>query len=1000
MKGKGKALIRKFMLALLTALPVLQGSMVSVFAADNGGLQIDPNDVIAVLKKMIPHFSIIGVVLAAGIIIIVFLKKYDKNKRKFLRKQVVVSMILVVTVVCNAICFGPMASLLNLVFADSGEASETTKKEAEELIEEITAEGIVMVKNEDNALPLSGDTKKLNVFGWASTNPCYGGTGSGSVDTTTCVTLLDGLKNGGYEINDTLVNMYTEYMASRPEVGMMQQDWTLPEPTADYYTDDIMQEAQAYSDTALIVISRVGGEGADLPRNFGEKNEDGSLKYMYTDNSDEYKDFEEGQHYLELSQTEKKMVELVCSQFDNVIVLYNGANAFELGWVNDYSQIKAALICPGAGQTGFAALGSVLNGNVNPSGKLADTYVYDLTDTPSYNNTGTFTYDNMDEFSFLEGGQTEQKVHFINYTDSIYVGYKFYETAYAEAAAGNMEFDYDSKVQYPFGYGLSYTDFTQTITNYSVDGDIINIEVTVENVGDTAGKDVVELYYTPPYTNGGIEKADVNLIDFAKTATLGKGETETVSFQINAEDLASYDESGDGCYVLEKGTYTLSIRSDSHTVLDTKEYTADETIRYDGDNARSTDNTTATNQFEFADGNCTYLSRANGFENYEEAIAGPTDFSMPEEDKSTFLNNSNYNPEDYNNPDDEMPTTGADNGLELADLRGASYDDEKWEDLLDELTVDEMKTLIALGGYKTEQIKSINKEQSIDNDGPSTIYNNFTEARGSAYPAEVLLATTWSKDLAKEMGRSIGKQANELNVNGWYAPAMNIHRSAFTGRNFEYFSEDGVLSGLMAAGEIQGADECGVYSYVKHFVLNDQEDQRCYQLCTWSNEQAIREIYLKPFEISVKQGGTKAVMNAHSFIGNQWTSSCKALNTTVLRDEWGFEGFVITDMFVGFGFQNADQAVRAGTDVMLSSFGADTSYVQDESATSVIAMRNAAHHVLYTVVNSSLYENAGDIQLAVWMFLVMGVDAVIAVLLIVWEVLNVRQYKKRKQENL
>ena len=421
--------------------------------------------------------------------------------------------------------------------------------------------------------------------------------------------------------------------------------------------------------------------------------------------------------------------------------------------------------------------------------------------------------------------------------------------------------------------------------------------------------------------------------------------------------MASYDYQNAKAYVLEAGNYEISINSDSHNVIDSRTYNVPETITYSGENGRSTDAQTATNVFDYAAGEVTYLSRADGFANYAEATAAPATYTLPEDQKETFINNSNYDPTAYNNEEDEMPTTGADNGLELADLRGVDYDDAQWDELLDQMSVEDMDSLIALGGYQTNSVASINKVQTIDCDGPASINNNFTGTGSVGFPSAVMIANTWSTDIANAFGQSIGKMADEMGVSGWYAPAMNIHRSAFAGRNFEYYSEDGLLSGKMAANAIIGANEYGVYAYMKHFALNDQESNRLSMLCTWSNEQAIREIYLKPFELAVKEGGTGAVMSSFNYIGTHWAGGSSSLLQTVLRDEWGFQGFVLTDYFGVYGYMNSDQAIRNGTDCMLVAYDTETNHVKDqESATGVQAMRQACKNILYTVVNSRAYD--------------------------------------------
>ncbi len=949
-------------------------------------LAINMDDVINVLNSCKPYLIALGVVLALAIVVTVACMKLKKPVKKLVRKEAWIAFLLAVVVIVNLICFIPMSSMISLAMGN-GTITDETSDESTALVQEIAEEGIVLLKN-DGTLPLAADSN-LNVFGWASTNPCYGGTGSGALsDAYPTVSLLQGLEDAGFNLNTELSDFYTAYRADRPEVGMWAQDWTLPEPTADSYTDEMMANAKEFSDTAMVVITRVGGEGADLPTDVS--------KVTYTDNSTEYKEFEAGEHYLQLDRTERDMLDLVCSNFDNVIVVYNGANAMELGFINEYSQIKSAIWCPGTGQSGFEALGEIVAGTVNPSGKTSDTFVADLTATPTWNNFGYFKYDNMDEYAYTSNnfktGEEETALpSFVNYVDGIYVGYRFYETAAAEGLI-----NYDDTVVYPFGYGLSYTTFTQEMGAISEDNGTISFDVTVTNTGDVAGKDVVEVYYNPPYTNGGIEKASANLIQFEKTEVLQPGDSQTITVSFDAEDMASYDTYGAGCYVLEAGDYQISINSDSHNVIDSQTYTVASTVTYDESNPRSTDETAAVNEFAYAEGDVTYLSRADGFANYADATAAPASMSMSDEAKATFLNNSNYNPEDYNNDSDEMPTTGAKNGIKLADLRGVDYDDAQWDSLLDELTISDMDTMIAIGGYQTSVASSVGKIMTVDCDGPASINNNFTGIGSVGFPSAVMIASTWNKNLALKFGESIGKMADEMEVSGWYAPAMNTHRSAFAGRNFEYYSEDGVLSGYMATNAILGAEEYGVYAYMKHFALNDQETNRTEMLCTWANEQSIREIYLKPFEMSVKEGGAKAVMSSFNYIGTQWAGGTSALCNTVLRDEWGFRGFVLTDYFGVYGYMDSDMGIRGGTDCMLVAYDTETNHVTDTtSATGVLAMRQACKNIMYTVVNSRAYDPENLTEgLMNWQIMAIVIDVIFAALIIFLEVLAIKGFKK------
>lgn len=953
-------------------------------------LAINMDDVLNVLKSCKPYLIALGIVLVLAIAVTVACMKMKKASKKLIRKETWIATLLAVVVIVNLICFIPMSSMISLA-TGNGTITDETSGEATELCAEIAEEGIVLLKNE-NILPLA-DASNLNVFGWASTNPCYGGTGSGSLsDAYETTSLLQGLTNAGFKLNTELSDFYTAYRADRPEVGMWSQDWTLPEPTADSYTDEMMNAAKEFSNTAMVVITRVGGEGADLPTDVSA--------VTYTDNSTEYKDFEAGEHYLQLSQTEKDMLDLVCSNFDDVVLVYNGANAMELGFTKEYSQIKSVLWCPGTGQSGFEALGEIVAGTVNPSGKTSDTFVADLTATPTYNNFGSYNYDNMEEFkvtskNFITGEDESSYPSFVNYVDNIYVGYRFYETAAVEGLI-----DYDKEVVYPFGYGLSYTTFTQEMGMVTENDGTISFDVTVTNTGNTAGKDVVEVYYNPPYTNGGIEKAAANLIDFEKTQLLEPGASETITITFDVEDMASYDSMGAKAYVLEEGDYLISVRSDSHTVIAEQTYTVASTIVYDENNNRSTDEITVTNQFADAQGDVTYLSRADQFANYAAATAAPASLSMADAVKATFMNNSNYNPEDYNNPEDEMPVTGASNGLKLADMRGLEYDDTKWESLLDQLTVSDMDTMIAIAGYQTSAAGSVGKLQTIDCDGPASINNNFTGTGSIGFPSAVMIASTWNKDIAMRFGESIGKMADEMGVSGWYAPAMNTHRSAFAGRNFEYYSEDGILGGYMAANAVIGAEKHGVYAYIKHFALNDQETNRCNMLCTWATEQSIREIYLKPFEIAVKDGGAKAVMSAFNYIGTTPAGADDALLNTVLRDEWGFRGFVLTDYFGVYGYMDADREIRNGNDAMLVAYDTETNHLTDKSsATSVKAMRQACKNIMYTVVNSRAYDAENmTTGLQNWQIMAIIIDILFAGLIVFLEVRTIKSYKKAKAE--
>ncbi len=949
-------------------------------------ISVEMEDVLAVLQLCKPYIIGIIAALVIGIVIMIACRRMSRGKKFLIRGEAAIAMVLAVVVCVNMICFGPMATLIGLA-TGNGTLSDETNEEAAEVAEEIMEDGIVLLKNE-SLLPLN-ETKKLNIFGWESINPAYGGAGSGGInDLYDIVSLNQGLENAGFSINQELVDFYNNYGADNPEMSIQKQSWTLPEPPVDTYSDELIKSAKEYSDVAVVVLSRKAGEGHnDIPMDVS--------KAAYDNNSDKYDDFPEGEHYLQLSQTERDMVDMVCSNFDNVIVIYNGANQFELGFADEYPQIKSVVWCPGTGNVGFNALGKVFSGEVNPSGKTPDTFIYDMTTAPWWNNAEKTEYTNLADMAVEGMNAGTAQVYapaFTNYVEGIYVGYKYYETAAQEGAI-----DYDKTVQYPFGYGLSYTEFEQKMGELEEKDGQISVDVEVTNTGDVAGKDVVEVYYKPPYTNGGIEKSSANLIEFAKTDLLQPGESQTVTVTFSIEDMASYDENNAKAYVLEKGDYVISINSDSHTVLDQKTYTADKDVVYKGENKRASDDTAATNVFEDAKGDITYLSRADHFANYEEATAAPASAELGEPYVSEYHLNSNFDKTTYLNDEDVMPTTGADNGLTLADMRDADYDDPRWEKLLDQLTVDEMANMIAMAGYQTAAMDSVGKVATLDFDGPAAINNNFTGVGSIGFPIEVVVASTWNKELAQAWGECMGKISQEMGAEGWYAPGMNTHRTAFGARNYEYFSEDGVLAGNMGAKAVEGARKYGVYSYIKHFALYEGNAK---MVSVWSNEQAIREIYLKPFEISVKQGGANAVMVSWSFLGDKWTGESSNLMNTVLRDEWGFRGMALTDFFRnnGHGFMNADAALANGVDAMLSTFnGEENNVANPEHPTSVLQMRNACKNVMYTVVSSWAYDGEHEeTGMENWKKAGIGIDIVIALFMAGMEVLVIRGYKKRK----
>ena len=933
-------------------------------------LAFDPTDIQRVLASMYTELNILVAFLIAAVlisVILIFVSKRNKPLKSLLRGTAWIAFALALIIVTNLVLSGPMYSIVNTVVTSLEQADTPT-----ELCTDLAREGIILLEN-DGILPLAEGTK-VNTFGWSSVNPIYDGTGSGNLSAQyAAVSYLDGLEHGGLEYNTALTDWYAFWRTDRPVISAKTQDWTIPEPTqAEYSAAGIYELAADFSDTAIFFVARSGSESADLPTSYAGAYGEGTVISEYAD------DLDASKHYLELSNRERATLTALNEKFDNIIVIINSAAAMELGFLDDYSNIRACvLVSGGPGQTGFDALGELLTGKANFSGKTTDIFLKDLTRSPNWNNFGHFQYTNISDLT--SGGSTPT---FVNYNESIYVGYRFWETASREG-----KINYDDEVVYPFGYGLSYTTFRQTLDAVSYDGSTVTVTVTVENTGTVAGKDVVQVYYDPPYTNGGIEKASANLIAFSKTQVLEPGMTETLELSWDVTDMASYDDtanSSTGAWVTEAGDYTISINTDSHNIIDRETVTVASDI-WD----RASDAVKSTNCFQFAENETTvtYLSRQDGFANYDAAVAPPTSFEMSAESKAGFYNHVNYDPTQFNDPNDEMPATGVRSGILLQDMRGLDSDDPQWERFLDQLTVDEMVSLIASGGYQSAAISSIGKTQQADGGSAASIQNMFTNERSICFPTAVMVAATWNTDLSYAFGSAIGTLADRMDISGWYGPSMNIHRSPFSGRGFEYYSEDPYLSGRMAAAAVQGAASHGVYTYIRHFALNNQETNRTKMLCTWLTEQSAREIYCKSFELAVKLGGANAVMSADNYIGNQYAGACGALLNTLLRDEWGFRGMVLTDYFGGYGYQDADIQIRNGGDFCQSPMGSSTAVLDDQtSATSIQYARQACKNILYVTANSRDYASDADLAPPAWQTAVWYVSAGLILILVLLEI--------------
>ncbi len=902
-----------------------------------------------------------SVIIAGVLIIALFIYRAKKNKRVKKFATVLLSLVLILVVFIN-VMVGNFHVIINQLLDRNTVTAEQIPDitaHAKELTERLEAEGLVLLKNEGKALPLN--TKNVNVFGYASQRIAYGGAGSGAADETSNVTFQGALENAGFQVNGDLIQFYKDQLPEKGKTSVLDMlggNYNVTEPAVSAYSNELLKNAKDFSDTAVVVIARTGGEGADMPFDMAD-----------------YEGGTPGRHYMELTENEEAMLSMVEENFDKVVVIINSSSPMELGFL-DESSVDAALWIGGPGSTGLNAVGYALSGAVNPSGRLPDTYAYDVTSSPAYFNAGNFTYLGSEHednglIAMMTGDKTKSYT-FVNYQEGIYVGYRYYETA---AADGFI--DFEKTVQYPFGYGLSYTTFEQKMGELQVENDTISVDVTVTNTGNTPGKEVVQLYYTAPYTKGGIEKSHVVLVAFDKTEVLEPGQSETITLSFAIEDMASYDYKNAKAYVLESGDYEIKLMNNSHDLIDSKIYTNAKTVT-----GRKSDNTAATNQFDDAAGDIKYVSRADW------AGTMPTKRTADQQITEELMKAlSDVSVKTDPNAEDIIYKK---HGLKLSDMKGLAYDDPKWDQLLEQLSVKDMEYLIGSGGWQTVAIPAVGKPQVSDIDGPAGLNGLINGTTGNQYTSEVVVAATWNTDLAEEFGKTLGEEAYAKGVSGIYGPAMNTHRTPFSGRNFEYYSEDGLLGGKMGAAMVRGTNSTNTYTYIKHFALDDQETNVIGN-AVWSNEQAIREIYLKPFEITVKEGGTRAIMSAWNRIGTTWTGNSDALLETVLRDEWGFRGVVITDNSMVGGYMDPDQAIDSGNDLMLNSMA--SKFDTADTATGRQNMRRASHNILYTVANSNALELA-RVGVPSWIWMLTTVDAVLLGLI----TLGVMGCTKKKKE--
>lgn len=868
----------------------------------------------------------------------------EDKKKKMSKKSkilVIVSSILVVIIA--------IALLYGFVFTKTGywlvakltpdtEEKKLAFSSATETTNIISDEGIVLMQNEDNLLPLTtskDNPQGINIFGMRGIQLVYNAGGSAASDVSYCTKLADALTGdeGNFAVNDELLYLYYNYFkngdisinkTSAPsnvsDSNIIETGYTnlmIPELPAealtksDLYSDGRtpLEHAKDFSDIAMVVLGRGGGEMFD-----------------YTPEQ------------LQLQPDEKELLDTVCGSFDKVILVLNSANAIELDFVEEYPSIKSVLWLGYPGQDGVTSLARILNGTVNPSGHLVDTWLKDNLASPatkhyfeiqpdgSYGiHTDTSPTPNARDSYHYEGAPAGEGF-FAQYGEGIYVGYKYFETR----DDTDETYDYDSEVMYPFGHGLSYTTFDKKILAMNEEDGTITVRVEVKNTGDMAGKDTIQIYFCPPYT-GAVEKSTVNLLTFQKTNLIQPGDSEVYSLSFDVEDMASYDENVNKAYILEKGDYEIMLCENAHTMIDSTVWSLEDDIIYNDENdgKRESDMQVATNQFDEAleEYKGDFLTRE--WKQESRAFSGPAeeDF-VPSEKILDIINNGWHVPTDreLNLTEKDMPEIGVtlDETIMLSDMVGVPYDDPKWDEFVSQMTIEEMCNLSGNAGYHIEELERLGIPRTYSPDGPAgigtSIYSGPAmayEGNGVTYPCAMVLASTWNEDIALLMGTSVGNEAQSIGFNGWYAPAMNTHRTPFNGRNFEYYSEDGVLAGKIAKNVVKGVTDKGVACFIKHFAVNDRESNDRYQLFTWCSEQAMREIYLKPFEAAVKEGGCMGVMSAFNYIGTDWCGASSSLLNEVLRNEWGFQGAVVSDAAL-YDYMDPVIGLYSGQDMSLN----------------------------------------------------------------------------------
>ena len=913
------------------------------------------------------------------------------------------------------------------------ESAEARREYGNELVKQLEEEGAVLLKNENNALPLDSGSK-VSCFSQSSVRLVYGGTGSGSVDTSTAVTLKEAMEGQGFEINETLWDFYEvgpgkDYVRGTRSIRG-GGSWDINEVPWDVYTDDVLDSVTSYGDAAIVVIGRCGGEGTDLPVDSCSDGTDGN--------------------YLTLNPDEIEMMENLAQMkqdgtISKIVVLINSANAIEVDFLfDDAYGVDAALWIGDVGQSGIVGVAEILSGAVNPSGRLVDTYCKDNLTSPVMQNFGAFVYTNADEVEV--NGEEGMSDYYVVYQEGIYVGYRYYETRYEDYVMGTgntSAYKYNSDVAYPFGYGLSYTTFTQELvqSTYDEETDTFVMDVKVTNTGDVAGKKVVEVYYQSPYTaydvENNIEQASANLCGFGKTKELAPGESETIQITIEKRELACYDAYGEGTYILEAGDYYFAVAENAHdavnNILAAKGYTPDTTEgRMDAAgnsalvytyNQETTDTTTyatsaagteIVNQFDNADLNIydngqqsiTYLSRSDWENTFPKQAVSLyiTETMQTDLADCVYLETKTEEASSL-----EMPTMGADNGLSVVDMMGKDFDDPMWEDLLDQMTYEEMANLVGNAFHLTQPVESVNLPETRDENGPQGLTARLMMGNvdSTSFTSEDVMAATWNLELIAEVGEIIGEDCLANGYAGLYGPGNNIHRSPYSGRNFEYYSEDGFLSGKMSNAEVSAIHSNGVYVFMKHATLNDGETERS-ALSTFANEQAIRQIYMKSFQYSMENNETAGVMTCMNRIGCIWGSAHTGMLTGVMRGEWGNKGMYISDNTTTHSYTSGIDGVLASNTLFDAMMGKQyAQYVNEGEGDPVVAnaLREACHYNLYVFANSSAMNGLTTDSVVVettpaWVY-VLWIVTIACIGLFIWQfaMIFIRGRKFKKEYN-